>query len=254
MSNHLIDAAGQLHRHYKSLITGNVHPVQHPVAKGDAREHGWRTLLSRFLPDLYGVKSGFIVDSDGAVSKQIDCIVYRQDMATELYSVGFQTVVPVEVVLGAFEIKPSIDRHTLADARQKAESIAAMTVSNFMSLEDNGRAKVVTGTASGAVVMGLLADDVAAKTKWATPSFRQCVGKVESHLDVFMTVNDGCVDTLSTGLPSSSYRHFEGESALLQELICLTQAFDGLARARHMTPSSLSAYRRHLKAPKIVAI
>ena len=256
MSNHLIDTASQLQRHYKSLITGNVHPVRHPVAKGDAREHGWRELFSRLLPDIYGVKSGFIVDSNGAISEQIDCIVYRQDMATELYSVGSQTVVPIEAVLGIFEIKPSIDQRTLMYARRKAESVASMTISNFMRFDDNGYSDAImeSRNASGSVVMGLLADHVATKKKWALSSFRKFVGKAENHIDVFMTVDDGCVDTMLTGLPAEHYRYFEGVSALLNELICLTQMFAMLEGVRCMKPSCLLNYRKHLGAPKIVAI
>lgn len=47
----------------------------HPGAKGDSSELHWKEMLSAFLPQRYQVSKGFVVDSAGWRSEQIDVII-----------------------------------------------------------------------------------------------------------------------------------------------------------------------------------
>lgn len=249
----LSKTAVQLQKHYDTLITGDVHPVDHPVAKGDAREHGWRELLRRFLPDRYGVKSGFVIDVSGTLSGQIDCLIYRKDIGIELYSVGHHTVIPAEAVFGAFEVKPLIDAGTLKYAHEKAETISKLTLSNYFIVDQStGERTEELGLESGkgSIITGLLADKNKAKGKWQVKSFNNYLLQTMPLLSVFMTIEDGCVHTLDTGYPTKSYTHYEGDHAILNQLIRLAEGITKLEDARCLEVCCLSKYTGQLNQPK----
>lgn len=247
--------AEHLKRHYDTLITGDIHPLKHPVAKGDAREHGWRELFRRFLPDRYGVKSGFVIDSFGQSSDQIDCIVYRKDMGIELYSVGHHTVIPVEAVFGAFEIKPMITSTTLKYAEEKAATIAKLELTNGLvgnnTILENDLGKI---SAEGSIILGLLVDKIKAKSKWNVASFAKLISESNPKLSVFMTVEDGCVDTLNTGYPTNQYRYYQGNDALLCQLINIAESVAAQEQARCLSSCCLSKYKHQLSKPINVVI
>ncbi len=253
MSDCISKAADQLHRHYKTLIIGNVHPSEHPVSKGNAREHGWRKMFRRFLPDRFGIKSGFIIDSKGEISDQIDCIIYRKDTGIELYSVGQETVIPVEAVFAAFEIKPQIDKKNLDYAEGKAASISKLTISNYWLESDEAVPKRYLGdsSANGQVVFGLLADSVSWKNGWEFKLFKNLFKNSNTKVALFMTIKNGCVSTLKTGYPTDTYEFFDGKHALLNQLIRLIESFTELEKARCMASCCLTNYTHHLKDPEL---
>ncbi len=253
MSNYIPRAAEHLHRHYDTLITGDLHPSDHPVAKGNAREHGWRKMFRRFLPDRFGVKSGFIIDSKGLLSEQIDCIIYRKDTGIELYSVGQETVIPAEAVFAAFEIKPQIDKKTLDYAEGKAASIGKLTISNYWLESDEAVPKRYLGdfSANGQIIFGLLADSVSWRNGWEFKLFKNLLRNPDTTITLFMTVNDGCVNTLETGYPTDTYELFDGKHALLNQLIKLVESFTELEKARCMDSCCLTNYTHHLKDPEL---
>lgn len=240
--------AEQLQRHYDTLITGDIHPVDHPVAKGDAREHGWRELLRRFLPDRYGVKSGFILDSLGKRSEQVDCIVYRKDMGIELYSVGHHTVIPVEAVFAAFEVKPIINKKALDYAHDKAISVANLEIANFFNWNKKGGLK--RASAEGAIIFGLLADSLSWKKKWEVKPIKHLLGGYNTKISLFMTVEDGCVDTFSTGYPTRVYTFCDGKYGMFNQLIRLAESVAKLEEARCMSSCCLTEYKGQLEKPK----
>lgn len=53
--------------------------IKHPVGIGDARESIIKSILLRFLPSIYEIGTGQIIDSDGGRSKQIDIVISRRD-------------------------------------------------------------------------------------------------------------------------------------------------------------------------------
>ena len=256
MGDYIPKAAKQLHRHYNTLITGDLHPSDHSVSKGNAREHGWRKMLRRFLPDRFGVKSGFIIDSKGKISDQIDCIIYRKDIGIELYSVGQETVILVEAVFAAFEIKPKIDGTTLKYAKKKATSIGQLKISNrfFENHEGIFKNHLVYSPAYKEIIFGLLADSVSWDKGWEAKSFKDVLRNSENKINLFMTINDGCVSTLETGYPTSKYPLFKGQHALLNQLIKLVESLTYLENLRSIDSCCLNKYKKHLDKPKSIRI
>jgi hypothetical protein len=257
MDDNLARTAKQLQRHYDTLITGDIHPVDHPVAKGDAREHGWRELLRRFFPDRYGVKSGFIIDASGNLSEQIDCIIYRKDTGIELYSVGHHTVIPAEATFGAFEIKPIINKRTLDYAEKKATSISGLSLSNNLvwnSITGEPEGYLKKTPVGDSIVLGLLADRIESKRKWEISPFKELMKEPNTKLSIFMTVEDGCADTLSTGYPTEEYTFYPGDHAILNQLIQIAESIAILESRRCLNSCCLTQYKKGLIKPRKVKI
>ena len=248
MSSNLSIAANQLHRHYATLIKGYIHPINHSVSKGDAREHGWRELFRRFLPAKYSVKSGFIVDAHGNRSSQVDCIIFRNDTAIELYAENDQTVVPVEVVFAAFEIKPDIQKNSLNYANDMALSISNLCLSNVSASKSSSFSSddTTTMSADGQVITGLLADKIASTRKWKCISFTNFLKTKNVKLQVFMTIDDGCVETLKTAYPTSTYMCVTGAHALVVLLIRITEVMQKMEESRQLSKCCLSPYMAQL--------
>jgi len=60
----------------RSILETGRSIVEHPGTIGDGTELHWRELLEEFLPKRYQVSEGFVVDSAGTRSEQIDVIIH----------------------------------------------------------------------------------------------------------------------------------------------------------------------------------
>src|SRR2546426_3501234 len=60
--------------------------VPHNATKGDLNEQSLKRILASFLPNRYAIGSGFVVDSFGARSKQVDIVVYDAIYSTKLFN------------------------------------------------------------------------------------------------------------------------------------------------------------------------
>jgi hypothetical protein len=57
----------------------------HPVAKGDASEKVWLTLLQNYLPQRYQAATAYVVDSVGKFSDQIDVVVFDRQYSPFIF-------------------------------------------------------------------------------------------------------------------------------------------------------------------------
>lgn len=95
----------------------------HPVAKGDGSELHWKDMLSKFLPSRYLVSKGFVVDSKGECSEQIDVIIHNHVFSPFLWESGGHVYVPAESVYAVFEVKQDHRLGHIKYAGQKAASV-----------------------------------------------------------------------------------------------------------------------------------
>lgn len=97
--------------------------LAHPTSKGDATETVWIELLNKHLPNRYKAQKGFVVDSRGAFSDQIDIVIFDQQYSPLIFDFRGQTVVAAESVYAVFEAKQSINAAEVRYAQDKAESV-----------------------------------------------------------------------------------------------------------------------------------
>ncbi len=98
--------------------------IEHPVGNGDNSEGAWKQFFKKILPKKYGVDNGFVIDSEGNVSDQIDLIIYDDLYSPYIMSSGSELkYIPAEAVYAVIEIKPCVNKAYLEYANKKIESV-----------------------------------------------------------------------------------------------------------------------------------
>lgn len=110
--------------------------LNHPVIKGSASECYWVNLLREYLPIKYGVDSGQVIDCTGNTSGQIDVIIYERDTFPYVFNNNGAFFIPIEAVVGVFEIKQDINKDEILYTAEKIESVRILEGSY---LDDKGK-------------------------------------------------------------------------------------------------------------------
>jgi hypothetical protein len=100
--------------------------LQHPGAKGSVTESEWMSLLAAYLPRRYAVDKGFVVDSHGRISDEIDIIVHDRHFSPLLFHHAHTCYVPAESVYAVFEVKPELSLANVQYAGTKAASVRGL--------------------------------------------------------------------------------------------------------------------------------
>lgn len=113
--------------------------IAHCGEKGGVSEELWRSLLRRHLPSRYQVDTGFVVDSTGAFSDQIDVIVIDRQYSPLVFEMVSRKIFPVECVYAVFEVKQSLNADLVAYARRKLASVRALSRTNLPVRDLSGK-------------------------------------------------------------------------------------------------------------------
>ena len=80
----------------------------HPGEYGEYREDLLKRFLNLYIPENYGISSGFIIASDGEISHQCDIIIYDKRKTPKIQNLESQRFFPIETILGVGEVKSTI--------------------------------------------------------------------------------------------------------------------------------------------------
>jgi hypothetical protein len=100
--------------------------IRHTAEIGTANENSLINLLVKFLPKLYSVGGGVIIDKEGNRSNQIDIVVYDSHYHPELFSHGSAVLYPVDVVYMTIEVKTTITKDIMKEAIKNTKSLAPL--------------------------------------------------------------------------------------------------------------------------------
>lgn len=101
--------------------------VPHLGERGASREEVVRDFLRSYLPKRFEVSTGFVFDSSGQVSEQIDIIIADSTVAPRFETTGGIRFYPCEAVVAAGEVKSSVSsRRELWDAFSQLRSVAIL--------------------------------------------------------------------------------------------------------------------------------
>lgn len=81
----------------------------HPGEYGAYREELLKRFLSLYVPETFGISSGFIITSKGHISHQCDIIIYDKEKTPKIQNMENQRFFPIETVLGVGEVKSTIN-------------------------------------------------------------------------------------------------------------------------------------------------
>lgn len=99
--------------------------IDHTSARGSLAENLLRELIAEFLPRRWAVGTGFILNSDREVSKQVDILVYDVMTTASIYRDGGLVALSPGTAKLAVEVKSHLDgdgiRHALENIRSIKE-------------------------------------------------------------------------------------------------------------------------------------
>ena len=127
---------------YRSVLSSTQHKMTTAIAQirnsiphagetGDLVERVFRTQLLEVLPEKVGVSNGFVVDSNGDVSRQMDIILYDRQHTPRIFTSSGAQMFPVESTYACGEIKTDMDSAQLADTFRKCQSYKALSRSSY---------------------------------------------------------------------------------------------------------------------------
>lgn len=97
--------------------------IPHMGERGEGREQVVIKLLREYLPERFGVNSGFVVDINGNVSNQADIIIYDKFVAPKFKVTSDKYLYPCESVVAVGEVKSFLNKNELLDALNKLKRV-----------------------------------------------------------------------------------------------------------------------------------
>lgn len=164
--------------------------IGHEGEKGGASEEVWRVLLRRHLPARYQVDTGFVVDSRGAFSAQIDIIVFDRQYSPLVFELGNRKIFPAESVYAVFEAKQTANARNIQAAQDKACGVKGLFRTNLPVRHLDGQTveRPLLPTLAGFLALG---------SDW-TPAFGDPLRRALQTSDLTRCLDIGCV--ASSGL------------------------------------------------------
>lgn len=213
--------------------------IAHSAEKGGASEEIWRLLLRKHLPRRYQVDTGFVVDSSGTFSEQIDVVVFDRQYSPLVFEVGARKIFPAESVYAAFEVKQTIDAELIRYARQKVGCVRSLHRTN-LPVRD------LSGNPVERPILRILGGVLALDSDWNPPfgdAFSNCLTNSSCEDD---GLDLGCVASrgwFHCEKPSDAPTIFEGPTPATAFLF---HVISRLQKAGTVPMIDMSAYAAHL--------
>jgi hypothetical protein len=97
--------------------------IDHRLFQGRYREIIVNDLLRPFLNPRYKLVTGKIIDQYGNQSKQIDIIIYDEQITPPILLNTFEGIIPCHSVLATIEVKSKLNATSLREAIENARSV-----------------------------------------------------------------------------------------------------------------------------------
>lgn len=210
--------------------------MPHPVAKGDASELDWSEMLREHLPGRYKVGKGFVIDSRGVLSDQIDLIVYDNQYTPLLLNQKQQRLVPAESVYAVFEVKQTLNPANLRYAGKKAASVRRLHRTSAPIPHAGG---VYPPRDLFPILGGILALDSSWKSVFAS-SVRQALPTLEEahRIDIGCAVCQGSFEATYREVGEVEVKSSTASTALLHFFFRLVARLQALGTASAIDYSS----------------
>lgn len=160
--------------------------IAHSAEKGAASEEIWRLLLRKHLPNRYQVDTGFVVDSKGIFSEQIDIVISDRQYSPLVFELGSRKFFPAESVYAVFEVKQTIDSELVKYARQKVGCVRQLFRTN-LPVRDLG------GTPVERPLLRILGGILALDSSWSPPFGEPFASSIMPRSDCDDALDFGCI-------------------------------------------------------------
>lgn len=166
--------------------------IAHAGTQGSVNEDHWIDIFRAYLPKRYEVATGFVIDSRGGRSQQVDVVIFDKHFTPTLLDQQNHRYIPAEAVYAVFESKPHIDKSYLEYAGDKAASVRKLYRTS-VSISHAG------GTYKPKEPFPIVAGILAPKSSWADglgdPFSKNLPSGDGEQLDCGCALEDGAFDT-----------------------------------------------------------
>lgn len=100
--------------------------IPHSGEEGGAKEDAIREFLETYLPERFGVATGFVFDFKGDTSQQIDVVIFDRMVAPRFKILGNRYFFPCESVVAVGELKTNLTKEKLVDSIGKIRSVKSL--------------------------------------------------------------------------------------------------------------------------------
>jgi hypothetical protein len=210
----------------------------HPVAQGQGTESNWHAVLASVLPKRYQVSTGFVVDSHGNQSEQIDVIIRDAHFSPLFWEYGGYLYVPAESVYAVFEVKQATNRENVLYTSEKVASVRRLhrTSASFEWARGNMEARQLPP-----ILGGLLAGG----SDW-TPAFGDPFSNALGDCSADGKLDLGCVlgnGSFETDLDNTEMTKIvDTATALVSFTLTLLRRLQGLGSAPAIDFDAYSAW------------
>lgn len=107
----------------------------HMGVRGSGGEAAVASFLKDKLPSRIGVTTGQVIDCTGAMSRQLDVILYDQDRTPMLFTSpnNSDNLVPAEGVIAVIEVKTRLTKSLLKDVYRNCQSVKSLTRTAYLN-------------------------------------------------------------------------------------------------------------------------
>lgn len=114
--------------------------VQHLGEKGKGQENVLKRILQRYIPQRFGIDSGFIYDWTGKRSKQLDVIIFDKTHSPVFEVLDGVRYYPCETVVAAGEVKSKI-----TSKEDMREALAKIKSAKLLDRSNGGKSQLICG-------------------------------------------------------------------------------------------------------------
>lgn len=190
MSNHLQKLFISLQEQLETNLRAGQKALTHPTAKGDSTELDWVRAIKEHLPQRYQVSKGFVIDSKGRKSGQIDVVIYDWQYTPLLYNKNDQRFIPAESVYAVFEVKQTLNRNNIEYAGKKIASVRKLHRTSAEITHAGGKFEPRP-------LFSIIGGILTYRSDW-TPGIGNTLTKILKKMDEKSMLDLGCVASIGT--------------------------------------------------------
>ena len=106
--------------------------IPHPTTVGDIREAAICDSICRFLPLGLDACSGFVTDTRGTITPQLDIILFRREALAPFLLEGRSALVPFETFGAAIEVKSTLQKKHFEQIKTQIDALRKMIYTAFI--------------------------------------------------------------------------------------------------------------------------
>ncbi len=105
--------------------------ITHAGVKGTINEDVVKKFLRNYLAENLAIESGFLIDSSGGVSKQLDIIIFDKNKTPSFFMATGIRVIPIECAYAVIEVKTNLNGQALLECIENMKSVKSLVKQGF---------------------------------------------------------------------------------------------------------------------------